>query len=171
MLQQRINLFHYNIWRFERWTRYLVFGDRRVTTIESKDNDALDDIIPFAPATVDESMLPNYSGKHFTVLLFLVLLTVLNVFSFLFSLSVSKFWFWGMIVSATVAFLASLYLTPMPIKVSERNVLLDDFKTFESMSESKKRISGVITFLLVIGIWATFILSAGVYLSSPTVPE
>jgi hypothetical protein len=82
-LQRKVNLFHYNIWRFERWTRYLLFGDRRLTTIQSNGADELEDIVPFAVDSVDESMLPNYSGKHFTVLVYLVLLSILNVIGML----------------------------------------------------------------------------------------
>ena len=163
--QRQINLFHYNIWRFERWTRSLIFGDRKFTTIAGKNTDELYDIGPFTATQVDESMLPNYSGKHFAFLLLLVLLSILNVGSFLFGFSLSEGWFWGMLVCSVVAFLTSFYLTPIPLAVSaERNVLLEDFKVFESMSDSKKRLSGLITFLIVIGIWVIFILTSVYYM-------
>lgn len=172
MLQRQINLFHYNIWRFERWTRYLTFGDGRLTTIGCTDGDELADIVPFAVGPIDESVLPNYSGKHFGILLYLVLLSILNVGCFLFGFSFSEVWYWGAIVCGFVAFLASFYLTPIPLKVpAERNILLDDFKIFESMSDSKKRLSGLITFLIVVVLWVAPILTFVYYVKSLNVSK
>ena len=168
-LQRRINLFHYNIWRFERWTRYLVFGDPQITTLNSADSSDLKDTMPFAAGSVDESMLPNYSGGHFGILLLLVLLSILNLVSFVVRSGYS-FWFWGMIVCVIAAILASHYLTPIPMKIPpEREGLLDDFKTFESMSESEKQRSGIVTFCIVIVVWAVFVLSFVFYLRSSVV--
>jgi hypothetical protein len=87
--QRQINLVHYNIWRFERWTRYLIFGDGRLTTIKGRVGDELEDCVPFAVDSIDDSMLPNYSGKHFGILLFLLLLSILNVVSWLFGFEFS----------------------------------------------------------------------------------
>lgn len=71
-----------------------------------------------------------------------------------------------MIACGILGLVASLYLTPMPVKTHERNVLLDVFKVFEKMSDSKKRISGFVSFLIVIAIWTAFILSFVCYLRS-----
>jgi len=166
-IQRQVNLIHYNIWRFERWTRFLVFGDGRLTTIANHEEGELRDSVPLAVDPVDESMLPNYSGKHFHVLLLLLLLSIWNVvcltFGFNFSFHV---WFWGAVVCGILTFVADFYLIPIPLKPSEGNILLDEFKLFESMSESKKRVSGFLTFLVVIGIWAVFVLSFVYYLRS-----
>lgn len=91
---RQINLLHYNIWRFERWTRYLIFGAERINTIGSQDGQTLEDRVPFAVGSINESMLPNYSGKHFTILLTLLLLSIWNVVCSLPGLSFSRGWFW-----------------------------------------------------------------------------
>jgi hypothetical protein len=158
-LQRRVNLFHYNIWRFERWTRYLLFGDPRITTIRSKSDNELEDMVPFAGDSVDESMLPNYSGKHFSILVFLVLFSVLNLFSALFGLGFRDFWLWGVVTCGIVGFMIDLYLTPIPLKATDENPLLNDFKNFEALSPTAKRRSGLVTFLIVIGLWAAFVIS------------
>ena len=172
-LQHKINLIHYNIWRFERWTRYLVFGDRRITSIGNELGDhpagkELDDCLPFAVGVVDEYSLPNYSGKHFSFLVSLLLFTALDFCCALLGLNVQVL-FWGIIVSIIPTLIISNYLTPMPWKFidgvpTRKNQLLEDFKIFESMSVSDKRKSGLITFLIVIGIWTASVLSFIYYL-------
>jgi hypothetical protein len=166
MLQRRVNLFHYNIWRFERWTRSLLFGDPRITTIRDRRDNELDDIVPFAVDSVDEWMLPNYSGKHFSVLVLLVLLSVLNLASAVFGFGLKDFWLWGVVACVIVSFVIDHILSPIPLEDPKENVLLNDFKNFETMSVSAKRRSGLITLLIVIGIWATSILSFIYYMRS-----
>ncbi len=69
-----------------------------------------------------------------------------------------------MIASLIPVLVISNYLTPIPWRFidgvpSRKNPLLEDFKTFESMSVSDKRKSGLVTFLIVIGIWTISVFS------------
>ncbi len=158
-IRRQVNLIHYNIWRFERWWRYLVFGERRLTTISDRDDDReLRDYVPLAVGPVDESMLPNYTGKHFGTLVFIVLLSIWNVVCGIFGVHISGRWYWGAIMAGIVAFVADLYLMP------ERHILLAEFKIFESLPASKKRISGFLTLFIVTGTWAVFFFSFWFYL-------
>jgi hypothetical protein len=103
-VQHKINLLHYNIWRFERWTRRLIFGDNKITSIEEEMIDhpgeaKLDDLSPFAVYTVEEQDLPNYSGKHFAILVMLSFMTAINLSCGVLGLDFIVFWFWGMVLS------------------------------------------------------------------------
>jgi hypothetical protein len=146
--------------------RYLVFGDDRITTIRSEQDMELHDVVPHAAGRTIEVQydLPNYTGKHFSVLVFLIFFTVLNFCGVIFRLEFSSFWFWGMVAIGIVSFVVSSYLTPMPS--DERNLLLEDFTSFEALSNSEKRKSGTSTFLIVVGIWVLGVLSFAYYLNS-----
>ena len=90
----------------------------------------------------------------------MLLLSIWNVVCTISGFGFSGVWFWGVVVWGIGAFIADFYLIP------ENNILLDEFKFFESMSASKKHVSALLTFLFVIAAWAVFVLSLLYYLRS-----
>jgi hypothetical protein len=158
-LRKAVILIHYNIWRFERWWRRLIFGNGKLISITSSQetNKELDDFNPFSL----HNELPNYSGKHFSILLCLFLWSFWNLFSGLIRVDSYGVWPAGLFFVGFLGFVVDHYLSP-----SDREEYLVEFIRLEITTESEKRRSALLTFFLVIAIYSVFIASLAFYLKS-----
>jgi hypothetical protein len=167
-LRRRINLFYYNIFRFERYTQYLVcyplyggaklMGLGRLISTRSgieKWDEYLLDILNDAEGGISL----HVTGIHVCLLVLLVLLTFLNVICGLFELGLQTFWFYGMVTAAIFSVAISFYAAP-----TDKEKYLKDFRRFESQSKSEKRKYAFVTFVIIIGIWILFVLSSIYYM-------
>lgn len=169
-LRKYVNLFYYNIFRFERFTQYLVatpihgvlklagLGEA-IAKRSGKEN--WEEYILSVLNDPKGGFSMNSTGNHVAILATLFLFTLLNLFCGLLRLSHDTFWFYGMIAMVIPAVLISNYAAP-----SNKKEYLKDFKNFESMSKAKKRKFALLTFLTVIGIWGMFIASFIYYMRS-----
>ncbi len=169
-LRERINLFYYNIFKFECFTQYLIAypmylivkitGLGKVLAKRSgKEN--WDEYIISVLNSPKGGISLHIAGLQVTVLSGLLLLSLLNVICGLLQLDLHTFWFYGGVVAVILAVVISNYAAP-----SDHRKYLKDFKRFESMPKAEKRKSALLTFLIVIGIWSIFIGSFIFYLRS-----
>ncbi|MFN2392213.1 MAG: hypothetical protein ABR566_09610 [Pyrinomonadaceae bacterium] len=169
-LRERINLFYYNIFKFECFTQYLIAypmylivkitGLGKVLAKRSVKENWNEYILSILNDPKGGISL-HIAGIQVGILSMLLLLTLLNVVCGSLQIKSDTFWYYGMIVAAILAVVISSYAAP-----SNHKKYLNDFKKFESMSKAKKRKSALLTFLIVIGIWSVFIGSFIFYLRS-----
>ncbi len=168
--RERLNLFYYNIFRFERYTQYLVcsplYGGAKLTRLGNlmEERSGKENWNEYLLSVLNDSkggISLHFAGMHIALLVMLVLLTLLNVFCGLLRLSIHTFWFYGMIGACILTAIISYNAAPV-----DRKKYLKDFKKFESRPKSQKRQSAFITFLIIIGIWVAFITSFLYYLRS-----
>jgi len=169
-LQKKTNLLYYNIFRFHRYTQYLVssvmndffkmLGLGNVLERRSKMKNWDEYIIQVLNDPKGGVSL-YFAGGHVTILVCLSLLTSLNVFCGLFRLPFDTVWFYGMFLAVILGVAISSYVAPI-----DRKNYLKDFRTFESWPKARKRTSGLITLLVILMIWSAFIGSSIYYLGS-----
>jgi hypothetical protein len=171
-LRRNINLFYYNIFRFERFTQYLIsypinggitligLGDR-IAKQSGKDN--WDGYILGVLNDPKGGISLIYARMQVTAHLTVLFLSLLNFLCGLLRLGLHTYWIFGGIVAAVLAFILSFYMAP-----EAHGKYLNDFKTFESMKKAQKRKSALATFLIIVLIWSTFVGSSIYYLASIT---
>ena len=162
-LQRKINLFYYNIFRFERFTQYLVSypinsgikltGLGNAMARRSGEENWDEHILNLLNDPKGGISL-NFAGMQVTAHLTVLFLSFLNFFCGLLRLPGDTFWFYGMFPVFILALVLSYYAAP-----TNRKKYLKDFKEFESMPKAWKRKSALLTFLIIIGVWLTFIAS------------
>lgn len=168
-LQERINLFYYNIFKFECFTQYLiaypVYSVVRITGLgkimAKRSGKEWDEYIISVLNSPEGGVSLQIAGLQVGVLCLLLMLTLLNVVCILLQIKGDNFWFYGGVVAVIFSVVISYFAAP-----SNHKKYLKNFKRFESMSKAEKRKSALLTFLIVIGIWAIFIGSFIYYLRS-----
>jgi hypothetical protein len=168
--RRKVNLFYYNIFKFECFTQYLIaypiFLVVRITGLgnllakrSGKEN--WDEYIISVLNSPKFGVSLHIAGLQVGILSMLLLLTLLNVVCVLLQVDLHTFWYYGMIVAAILATVISYYVAP-----SDHKKYLGDFKQFELMSKYEKRKSALLTFVIAIGILSIFIGSFIFYLRS-----
>lgn len=169
-LRERINLFYYNIFKFECFTQYLIaypiYAVIRITGLgrlaaKRIEKENWDEYLISVLNDPKGGISLYIAGLQVGILSMLLLLTLLNVVCALLQIKDDVFWYYGMIVAAILAVAISSYIAP-----SDHKKYLNDFKRFELMSKAKKRKSALLTFLIVIGICSIFIGNFIFYLRS-----
>lgn len=173
-LRENLNLFYYNVFRFERFTQYLIsapvlgflrlvgLGDTMARRSGKPDWDEY--ILEILNNPKDGFSLIS-TRNHIAILLTVLALSILDIVSGLLRLGLHTFWFYGAIGAGILAFAVSYYVAP-----TDRNKYLKDFKRFESWPKPRKRKFAFATFLIIIGTWAVFIASSAYYLQSTLAP-
>jgi hypothetical protein len=168
--RERLNLFYYNIFKFECFTQYLItypmvlfvkiIGLGKLTARRiGKEN--WDEYIFSVLNSPKGGISLHIAGLQVGILSLLLLLTLLNVGCTLLQLHLHNFWFYGMIAAVIPAVVISNYVAP-----NDHKKYLKDFKKFESMSKPEKLKSALLSFLIVIGILTMFVGSFIFYLRS-----
>lgn len=169
-VRQILNLFYYNLFRFETYTQELVarpfYGavnsvglGRIIEKRSGREN--WDDYVIGAMNDPKGGISMIFTGRHIAILLMLLFMTFLNVTGTVLEFYGESFWFYGMVVCCILAVLTSYYVGPTNPKK-----YLADFKKFEAWPVDKKRKAAGVTFLIVLGIWAGFVFSLILYLTS-----
>jgi len=168
-LRRIVNIFYYNIFRFECVTQDLIglpisviaeliglprrYADRTGKDWEEEVQKVLND--PKGGASF------YITGIHVTTLVSLVLLTLLNVLLAFLELHLDPYWLYGGFAIVSLSVLISWYMFP-----TDRKKYLKDFRSFDGWSKARKRYSALITFAVVLTIWLAFIGSFIYYLKS-----
>ncbi len=169
-LREKMNLFYYNIFRFERFTQYLasvpILGFLRLVglgdaMVSRSGKEKWDEHILEVLNDPKDGFSILSTGNHVAILSLLCALTLLNVVCTILQLEFHTFWFYGGITASILAFVGSYYFAPTNPKK-----YLGDFKKFESMPSAQKRLWVIATFLIIVGIWAAFVTSFIFYLDS-----
>lgn len=159
-LRTNVNLFYYNLYRFECFTQYLIsypiMPILRATGIirtaarrSGKENfeEYLFGILNDPKGGISLNFAGIQVTAHLTVLLF----SPWNILSGLLKIPID-IWPYGFIVTGLIAFVVSYYVAP-----DDNRKYLEDFRKFEKMSKARKRMYALLTFLIVIATWAIFI--------------
>lgn len=160
--RERLNLFYYNIFRFERYTQYLIsapmhgllkfVGLGNLMARRSGKEDWDKHILNILNDPKGGISL-HIAGLQITAHLAVLLNTPWNIICGLLQIKIDP-WFYGFLVFGALAVVASNYVAP-----GETKIYLKDFRRFESMPKAWKRKSAALTFLIVLGIWSLFLLS------------
>lgn len=164
-----IRWFYYNIFRFECATQYYipypiiwVFRKTRLFKVLGRRNE-IDDFEEYLLATLNNpegGISLHIAGLQISVLMFLLLLSLWNLVSAFLTFAIHSFWLYGLILAGVVSLVISEYVAP-----SDRKKYLKDFRRFEAMPRNKKRKAAILTLLVVVAIWSTFVATFIFYLS------
>lgn len=155
-LREKLNLFYYNIFRFERYTQYLVSapmhrflkGIGLQETMERRTGRKdWDEHIMEVLNTPKGGFSTMSAGNHIATLTMLVAITILNLILGLLRLQSETLWLFGIVAGGIGSFALSYYIAP-----TNPQEYLKDFIKFESMSRSTKLRHALLTLLAVIAI-------------------
>ncbi len=167
--RERLNLFYYNIFRFERYTQYLVSHPMHVfvkfvglgsTMAKRSGREDWDDYILSVLNDPKGGMSLHFAGLQVSLLVFLLLFTPWNIFCGLVQIGIVP-WSYGLVVPGILALILSEYAAP-----GDARKYLKDFKRFETMPKAWKCKSALLTLLVVIGTWTAFLASFVFYIKS-----
>ena len=169
-MREKLNLFYYTLFRFERFTQNLIskpmhsgvkFIGLNDTMAERTGREDWDDHIMDVLNDPKGGFSVHFTGLHITLLLTLFCLALFCLLCTLFGVFGDNVWYVGMVACAALGFLTSHFVAPLDPKN-----FLKDFKRFEALPKVTKRKHALLTFLIVIGIWIVFVLSFVYYLQS-----
>lgn len=170
-LRQRINLFYYNLFRFERFTQNLIsypidcfvrFTGLGKKLAKRSGRENWDEYIRSVLNNPKGGISLNMAGNQVIAHLLVLFITPWNIFCGLARPPHNIYWA-GWVVIGILAFSISFYIAP-----DDPKRYLKDFRKFESMPKVQKRNSALVTLLIVIGIWSFFVVSFIYYLRSIT---
>lgn len=165
-----MNLFYYNIFRFQCFTQYLMaypyYSLIRITGLgrvmaKRMEKENWDEYLISVLNDPKGGISRYIAGINVGIFVFLLVLTLLNIFCGLIQADFHKLWLYGMIAGGILALIISNYAAP-----TDPKKYLKDFKRFRLMSKAEKRQSALLTFLIVIGICSVFVGSFIFYLRS-----
>lgn len=164
MLRRKLNLFYYNIFRWERYVQYLIslpidyaikvvgLGDVCTRSHGTKNwQGYIDDVLN----DPKNGFVIYRTGAHITLLTVLVATSVANVISASLRFRTPTFWYYAVAIGTVLSVLmAILFLAPI-----DTTKYLAAFRRFEAGSPAFKRKSALVTLLIVLTVWGMCIAS------------
>lgn len=167
--RQTLNIFYYNIFRFECFTQDLVglpisavaeyiglprrYAERTGKDWEGEVQKVLND--PRGGVSF------YISGILVTTLVYLVLFTAINLLCWSLKLPIEPHWKYGVFAAIVPSVIITWFMFP-----TDRKKYLKDFRSFALWSNTRKRNSALITFAIVLTTLLAFIVSFASYLQS-----